>query len=56
MLREMKEVNDISTVGELRRALASIGDDMPISDTFGDPITLELEKEPGTEEEVVTFR
>lgn len=56
MLRDKLEINDIDTVGELRQALESIEDGMPIGDIFGDSVTLELEKDPVTGDAMVTFR
>ena len=35
---ECKEISGIETVGELRKALSGLPDDMPVSDGLGDPL------------------
>lgn len=56
MLAAKRELHGIDTVGGLRQALKSLPDDMTVGDVFSEALTLEIEKIPGTEQEIVTVR
>jgi hypothetical protein len=50
------EYDGLGTVGELRQQIASMPDDLPLRDCFGEPLLLQIITDTETADKHVTIR